>query len=195
LSWYLVAPLLVESGDWAGYGKHRQRMLARFGTTNDPPSAQRVAKGALLLPLSGADLVTAAALAETGLRVGKEYPIGPFHFTKGLAEYRQGHFDMAADWAKRALAKPGVYVRDAQAYAVLAMSHQQLKQIGEAREALAQAKQIVETKLPGADSNDLGSSFHDWFIAHILLREAKALIDGQPAVEQRDKSPATTGAP
>jgi hypothetical protein len=30
----------------------------------------------------------------------------------------------------------------------------------------------------------LGAGFHPWFIAHMLLREAKALMDGQPSAAQ-----------
>jgi hypothetical protein len=59
-----------------------------------------------------------------------------------------------------------------------------------APDGLAKAGEIAETKLPRADSGDLGANFHDWFIAHILLREAKALVDLQPVAEQPPKQAA-----
>ena len=64
LSWYLMAPLLLENGDVAGYHKRCQAMLARFAATEDLPAAQRMAKGSLLLSLAGVDLATAVSLAE-----------------------------------------------------------------------------------------------------------------------------------
>ncbi len=51
----------------------------------------------------------------------------------------------------------------------------------EARAALAKGVEIAETKLPKSDNSNLGGDWNDWIIAHILLRETKALIEGQPA--------------
>jgi hypothetical protein len=84
------------------------------------------------------------------------------------------------DWVKKALAQEGFYSRDVQAYAVLAMAQQQLHQPDASRASLAKANETAETKLPKAGSDNLGASFHDWFIAHILLREAQALTEGTP---------------
>jgi hypothetical protein len=39
---------------------------------------------------------------------------------------------------------------------------------------------LAETKLPKLDSGDLGG-WNDWIIAHSLMREARILIEGQPA--------------
>jgi len=43
--------------------------------------------------------------------------------------------------------------------------------------ALAEAVQLAETRLPQLDSGDPGALWHHWLIAHILLREARALIE------------------
>jgi hypothetical protein len=42
-----------------------------------------------------------------------------------------------------------------------------------------QATQIFETKLPKLESGDLGDNWPESLIAHILLREAKGLIEKQ----------------
>jgi hypothetical protein len=54
------------------------------------------------------------------------------------------------------------------------------KQADEANAALAKGVEIAESNLPKLDSGDLGDGWIDWIIAHALMREAKALIEGQP---------------
>ena len=45
----------------------------------------------------------------------------------------------------------------------------------------AKGAEIAETKLPKLDSGDLGDDWKDWIVAHALLSEAKALIEGPSA--------------
>ena len=96
-----------------------------------------------------------------------------------MAEYPQANFAQAVEWTRKVLSQSGtVYSRDVQAYSVLAMALQRLNRAGEAREAWSKATELAEAKLPRLDSGDLGRDWHDWLIAHTLLREAKALIEG-----------------
>jgi hypothetical protein len=112
-----------------------------------------------------------------------------FQFCKGLAEYRQGHFAGAVDWTQKALSHAGDRPkRDVGAYMALAMAQYRSKQADEARTALAKGVEIAETKLPKLESGDLGDDWLDWIIAHVLMREARALIEGQPATAT-DKAP------
>jgi predicted metal-dependent hydrolase len=46
-----------------------------------------------------------------------------------------------------------------------------------ARAALHQAAEIIRKELPAADSVDVGRDWPGWLAAHILLREAQALIE------------------
>jgi tetratricopeptide (TPR) repeat protein len=182
---YQLGPLLVQCGDTSAYANHRQAMLARFGTTEDAPIAERTAKMCLLLPVAGVDLAASSRLAESAVTVGKSNAwVHYFEFTKSLAEYRQGRFAGAVEWGLKALDTPldkHVAFRDVQACAVLAMAQHQLHHLDEASAALAKAKGIAETKLRKLDSGDIGDSWHDWLIAHILLREAETLIAGDSA--------------
>lgn len=73
----------------------------------------------------------------------------------------------------------GVFDLDVQGYMVLAMAQFRLGQVPEAQAALAVGKEIFKTKMPKAGSGDLGASYHDWLIAHILMREATDLIERQ----------------
>ena len=66
--------------------------------------------------------------------------------------------------------------RDAAAYAVLAMAQHRLGHATDAQSALAKAVDLTQTKLPPLDRGNLGEDWHDVVIAHLLLREAKALI-------------------
>jgi hypothetical protein len=45
---------------------------------------------------------------------------------------------------------------------------------------LAKASELAQTKLPQLGGDSLEQDWVDWLIAHILLREAKALVTGQP---------------
>jgi hypothetical protein len=85
------------------------------------------------------------------------------------------------------LAKPGVYDRDAQGYAVLAMAQHQLGEENQARVALAKGIDTIDTKLPKLDSSDIGPSWNDWIIARVLIREAKGLIEGGSGTKAQTK--------
>src|SRR5262249_28754292 len=99
LAYHHIAPLLLQTGDLAGYGAHRERILRQFGATQDPMIAERMAKDCLLLPPLAADLETLGKMADVAVAVGPTNTFWRyFQFVKGLAEYRQGHFDAAVKW-------------------------------------------------------------------------------------------------
>ena len=89
-----------------------------------------------------------------------------------------GYFDGLTDRYRLGATSPD-WSRDGAAYSVLAMAQYQLKRSDEARAALAKGVDIVNSKLPKLQNGALGENWIDWLIAHILLREAKALIEGQ----------------
>jgi tetratricopeptide (TPR) repeat protein len=181
---YSLAALLVQSGDLEGYRLHCARALARFGSTQNPAVAGRLAKACLILPGSGVNLEAAARLAETAVSLGRSDPNFPaFQFSKGLAEYRQGRFAGAVEWEQKALATEPNDLRDAEAWMVLAMAQCQLKRTEEAHAALAKGGEIIDTKLPKLESGDIGRDWRNWIIAHTLLKEAKELIEGQTNVK------------
>src|SRR5205085_515812 len=143
----------------------------------------------LILPLSGAELEAAAELAESAVTAGKSNRFFPwFQLSKGLAEYRQGHFESAVEWLRKTLEGQINALDDHrffESYMVLAMAHWQLKQSSEARLAFAKGVEIEETKLPKLDSGDRGEAWRDLIIGHALMNEAKALMgDGPQASRQ-----------
>ena len=61
------------------------------------------------------------------------------------------------------------------------MAQHQLNQHQEAKSVLAQALALSQTKLPKLEDGDLGENWSEWLIAHILLREARELMENNQA--------------
>ena len=185
MNWWLLMPLLIQSGKIADYKTQCKAMLDRFDQTSNPMIAERVAKSCLLLPsaVSPANLTRVANMAETALSLGTGSPwYHWFQCTKGLADYRQGRFTSALEGmelAQTELAQSHDSARDrceAETYFISAMARHQLRQPDEARAALAHGLSIVQTKLPALDSGNLGGSWYDTVTTYILMREAQGMI-------------------
>jgi hypothetical protein len=176
-----LAALLVADRDVDAYRRLCAEMVARFGETTNASTADVVAKDCLILPSSGVDLDSVAALAETAVSRGKgQAPYLFYRCTKALADYRQGRFQEAAAQAAEILKDPFAYTQ-AEGSAVLAMSQLRMGHTGEARAALARLERAVGETLPAPGSPDLGFDWKDWIIAHALLDEARSLIEGPSA--------------
>ena len=187
MSWLALADIQVQTGQLDAYRELCRKSLERFGKTTEPYTAERIAKCCLILPGSGANLVTVAIMADTAVTEGEHSGALPwFQLCKGLAEYRQGRFASAADWMATVLTNRLSFLPlDTQAYMVLAMAQYQLQQIEPARASLAKGAEI-EQKLPKLDGGDIGEDWGNWIIAHALVSEAKALIVGQPATAKQN---------
>jgi TolA-binding protein len=187
MNYVSLLALLAADGDLQNYRLYCREFLDRFPQPKDILNGEEIAKACLMLPSSGADLATVERLADAALMAAtKDLYLSYYQFTKGLVEYRQGRFASASDWMRKSIDDPfygNGHNRYVQSYMVLAMAQQQLKQHDEARAAFAKGIEIKEAKLPKLDSGDLGTGWYwrDWIIAHALMNEAKALIEGQPA--------------
>ena len=179
----MLAYLLAVNNDSEGYREACARILLHFGATNDPVVAGRLAEVCLITPCSGLDLEALNHMVDTAVTLGSTNSSLPyFQFAKSLAEYRQGHFATAIQWAKKILAPEDIPFRNAEAWIVMAMAQHQLGQLDEARAALAKGIATAEAKLPKLENGDLGeTTWKDWIIAHALMSEAKALIEGASA--------------
>jgi hypothetical protein len=176
--YHTLAPLLIASNDLDAYAKLCREIVNRFAGTTDMFVADRMAKDCLIHPSSAVDFRSVAALADLAVKSGKESRALSFRqLCKALAEYRQGHFAGAEEWAEKAGVSSFAYSA-AESFAVLAMAKHQLKEPEAARHYLAKATTIVETQFPKIDSGDLGSDWRDWIIAHALLKEARLLVEG-----------------
>jgi serine/threonine protein kinase len=168
--YHYLAPLLVQTGDYAAYGRLRAQILQHFAHATDPAIAERMAKDSLLLPLAPADWPAINTMVETALKAGPENRFWPyFQFVKGLAEYRQGHFASAVDLMNQVLRFRNDPNRTLSAYMVLAMAQQHLNKSTEAQSAIFEGSKLADTAVSRTD----GGNWNDQMSARIFLREAR----------------------
>jgi WD40 repeat protein/serine/threonine protein kinase/tetratricopeptide (TPR) repeat protein len=182
-NYHSLAALFVQSGETEAYSRQCAYVLSRFGMTREPVTAERLTKDCLIIPFRG-DLSRLAGLADTAVRLGTNHTsFIYFQFAKGLADYRQNHFETAAQLMAIVAGAGGAPTRQAEAQSVLAMAQFRMNHSDEARHALAAAVEIVDQKLPKLDSGDIGEGWIDWIIAGALVCEAKGLLGGPFAAE------------
>jgi len=185
VTWFLLTPLLIRTGQIDDYRDHCKSMLMRFRQTTNAPVAERTAKCCLLLPsaVSPTDLNLAVKLAESSVALGKKgEPIPWRRMTLALAEYRQGKFAQVLktiEFAQTEVTKTRYAGHDAclaDTWFISAMARHELKQFDEARTAFAHGRIIVQTRLPGLFSADLSFGWVDVLMTHILMQEAETMM-------------------
>jgi hypothetical protein len=170
------------------YRRLCERILRQFAGTSDPVVAERMAKDCLFIPPPPSELNNIARMVETAVAGGPNHQYWPyFQFVKGLAEYRQGRFASASEWLQPVLGKTSDIYRTVQAHMTLAMAQHQLNQTEQARATLAKGLELAEARFPKLGKTGLDEQWHDWIIAQVLMREAKALIEGKPGQTQEAK--------
>jgi serine/threonine-protein kinase len=167
-AWFGYAELCLFLEDQGEYRRARQDLLGRFGDTKDASIAEKTARAVLLMPASEEELRTATALADRAVAAKSttlEWVYPYYLFVKGLAEYRQGHFESAISIMKsRAGAVMGPCPRF-----LIAMGSYRLGQEPEARTILAAAISAYEWSMAEVRS-------HDQWLWHVFRREAETLI-------------------
>lgn len=167
-AWFGYAELCLFLRKEDEYRRARNDLLARFRHTSDPQVAERVARACLLLPGTEDELRQAAALADRAAAAKgakHEWARPYFVFAQGLASYRQDRLDVAI----KRMTGEAALVTGPSPRLVLAMAQFQRDQKDEARKTLAAAIASYDWSMAKADN-------HDAWIAHILRREAEALI-------------------
>jgi serine/threonine protein kinase len=181
-AYHCLAPLLLQFGDLAGYGAHRERVLRQFGATQDPMIAERMAKDCLLLPPLAADLETLGKMADVAVAAGPTHTLWPyFQFVKGLVEFRYGHFDTAAKWLQEVPLKDTDATRTVQACMILAMAQYQSKKADEARVTMTTGLKIAAERMPDFK----GGNWNDRISANFLMEEAKRVLGQGPEPQIR----------
>jgi serine/threonine-protein kinase len=167
-AWFGYAELCLFLGDEAGYRRARTELLAQFGSTTDPPVAERTGRASLLRPAAEDELRQAVALAERAVaagRTGREFAYPYYLFAEGLARYRQGRFEDAI----KLMTGEAASVMGPGPRLVLAMAQHRTERKDQARKTLAAAVLSHDWGATKADD-------HDAWIVHVLRREAEALI-------------------
>jgi len=156
-------------------------MLARWAETTKNPEADQTVKACLLRADSRVDPDRLAKLVQVAVSGDENQPlIEWFLLAKGLHAYRTGRFADALMACRESRRRTG-QVRDAcQAITAvdLAIEAMALRGHGDAAAAqrsLAEARQLIDQKFPVLDADGW---WYDLLAAHVLYREAEALVDG-----------------
>jgi tetratricopeptide (TPR) repeat protein len=173
--WFEYAAVLLLSGDHQGYVKACAHLVDRCGTEKGPRS-YHVARACTLAPDAGVEAALPGRLAENELRGNREF----WSLTeKGALAYRVGRFQAAVPFfgqSLRANSQPGAAVLN---WLWLALANQKLGMADEARRWLGGAKVWLDQYgdgIPAHAEAELGLHLHNWLEAHVLRREAEALI-------------------
>lgn len=173
----VFAALLVKTHNRPAYEKFCQRILTNFVNVTNFYAADQVAKSCLLLPSSQLDLKVIGRLADIAVTAGinDTNAMPYFQDGKAMAEYRQGHYQEAIEWAQKPLEISGLHMYG-HSYAVLAMAYWQFGRKDEARAMLANAESWAPSVMPQQIAEDPSNAWHSWLFARIELDEANALI-------------------
>lgn len=192
-SYHACAALLAIAGDLDGFRRNRSLALTRFADTTDPVHAERMAKAALLIAagISSQELAAAAALAERAVGVSPTTATYRYHtFTKGLSDYRQGHFESATNALGRTLVGTSTNaLLWPQTLALIAMADACSTNLAGARAALAQAERMTAAKRHSPTEGHAGSSWYDEVVTELLLHEARTTV-AKFVTASEDRAPA-----
>jgi tetratricopeptide (TPR) repeat protein len=172
-AWFGYAELCLFLEHEEEYRSARRDLLAHFGSNKDSTVAERAGRSCLLMPMEQDELRQAVALVERAVaadRAGNEFAYPYCLFAQGLARYREGQFDEAT---KLMTGEAGSVMGPSPGL-VNAMALYQMGEHDKARETL-------EAAILSYDWSVLKANNHDPWIAHILRREAEAMI--LPAVD------------
>jgi tetratricopeptide (TPR) repeat protein len=167
-----------QIGDRDGYRRSCREMLDRFGQTSDLLTAHRVARACLLTPDLADEAERVMQLADRVVHGGEgNWAYGLFLQTKGLAEYRVGHYEQAVSWLRKSQPRCASVCGKSVTTFFLAMAYHRLGRAEEARAALAEAGKFVEQEM---GSLEIGVG-EVWLICEMVRREAEVLINGKAA--------------
>jgi tetratricopeptide (TPR) repeat protein len=174
--WFEYAALSLLAGDRSGYARACAHMIERYGKAGGP-RAYHVARACTLSPDAVAKASLPGRLAEKELQdSAREF----WSLTEqGALTCRAGRFHEAValfEQSLRADAKSGRAVVN---WVWLALANQRLGKAEEARRWLGKAQAWLDQfrdGMPARADEELGLHFHNWLEAHVLRREAEALL-------------------
>ena len=168
---YLHVLLMLNQGDRAGLRHACSDLLARYGSTTNPNTANTVAWSCVLAPDVVADRATPVRLAETALAAFPPAQKPIVMNTLGAALYRAGRFSESLHWLNE-----GIKMRGGQSlpqdWAFLALAHHQLGHRAEALRWLDRFKTYRANQNPNA--------FWDELEIRVLRSEAEAIVRFDP---------------
>jgi serine/threonine-protein kinase len=174
--WFEYAAVLLLSGDRQGYARACARLVERCGQTPQL-RAYHVARACTLAADSVADAGRPGRLAREELTTsGKEF----WSLTQqGALHYRAGRFQEAVPLLEQSLRAEPKVGRAVLNWLWLALANQRLGKAEEARRWLSRAQRWLDrygAGMPRRAEEELGLHLHNWLEAHVLRREAEALL-------------------
>ncbi|HEX4122897.1 MAG TPA: serine/threonine-protein kinase [Verrucomicrobiae bacterium] len=156
------ALLQAQMGDRESWRQDCEEMLRRFGSTDDPVIAARVADVCLILPPPDPRQAGIAKIVSTALTANSpEKTWNDAYFAKALALYRLGDYSAAIEFVQKVSLEKSHSYRTAAARTLLSMAQRRLGQPSDPRVAISDPK------------NGLGDQWLDWVMAHLLIEEAR----------------------
>jgi eukaryotic-like serine/threonine-protein kinase len=174
--WFEYAALSLLSGDRPGYVRACAHMIEGCGKAGGP-RAYHVARAYTLAPDAISEASLPGRLAEKELKAsGREF----WSLTEqGALAYRAGRFQQAVHYFEESLradSRPGRAVLN---WLWLALAEHRLGNADESRRWLNQAQAWLDQYrdgMPARADEEVGLHLHNWLEAHVLCREAEALI-------------------
>ncbi len=177
--WLEYAAVSLLSGDRPAYVRTCARMIERCGKEGGPRSYQ-MARACTLASDAVADPSLPGRLAEKEL---KDSARESWSLTEqGALSYRAGRFQQAVPFFERSLQADPRLGNAVLNWLWLALAQQRVGKAEEARHWLNKAQSWLDQYpdgLPARAEVEFGLHLHNWLEAHVLRREAEALIHSE----------------
>jgi hypothetical protein len=176
--WCERAVIRLFTDDVKGFRHDCRELLSRFGKTADPQRAASIARACALAADGGEDIEALRKLAARAVFGPETSQFSHFFLvTKALVEYRAGEYAAVLALEKQLAPRVDGSCSQATVFALLALAHHGLGDREPARKALAQARAILDQKMPDpGQGRPFGEDWRYWLEARLLYREAAALI-------------------
>ncbi|MBX3745848.1 MAG: protein kinase [Verrucomicrobiae bacterium] len=182
IPWKLRATLLARMGNEPEFAKVRDNLLELLpGLTNTAHLAWGI-RAVALRPLDASTAATVERLANRKLELDQdEYSESWLPLAQALARYRNRDFAGALTSVQKAAAATDHASFETTLHAVTALVRYQLGQRQEASAALNDGAALLKENWFSPERGALEGDgwWIDWLSAHILLQEARELIEGQ----------------
>jgi tetratricopeptide (TPR) repeat protein len=188
--WFEYAALLLLSGDRPGYARACAHMIETHGKEGGP-RAYHVARARTLSPDAVAEVSPPGRLAEKELRESaQEF----WSLTEqGALAYRAGRFQQSVPFLEESLRADSRSGNAVLNWLWLSLANQRLGKAEEARLWLDKAQAWLDQygdRMPPDAEEAFGLHLHNWLEAHVLRREAEALIPPKgPRSDTNDGGP------